>query len=452
MNGLRSASNALGRDNYLAGAGAAWFAYFMTVALMLFDYADRQVIVSLFPFLKSDWRLSDKELGALVSTVSVTVALAGVPIALLADRTSRVKSIAVMATLWSLAAASCMFVRSFAQLFVARSLVGLGEAGYGSVGAALIASHFPARMRGTVLAGFFAAASIGAVIGVALGGTIASRWGWQAAFGLVGIPGVALALLYLTVQDYGTTTRSAHDVRGLHSLVRAFASLASSRTLRWVCIGAAAQLIVVSSVWAWLPSFLNRYAGISPEHAAVRSALVVLIGAAGSLFWGAVVDRAGASRSGRRLRLLAALCLPTFALLPLAFGPGSSSAAHPLTAFTLIAVGGFVMTCTVGPAAAVVLDVVDPALRATGASVLSIFQNLFGLAVGPLLAGVLSDHWGLATALSVVPAFSLLAAASFLMASGSYEGELAQDGRQPRSLASEECCPGVSACTHKALT
>ena len=83
-------------------------------------------------------------------------------------------------------------------------MVGLGEAGYGSVGAALIASHFPSRMRGALLAGFFASASVGSVLGVMLGGVIASRWGWQAAFGVVGVPGLVLALLYLKVRDYRT--------------------------------------------------------------------------------------------------------------------------------------------------------------------------------------------------------------------------------------------------------
>jgi MFS transporter, Spinster family, sphingosine-1-phosphate transporter len=426
MNRLGRAATAPGRGSDLAGAGAAWFAYAMTVGLMLFDYADRQVIVSLFPFLKADWQLSDKELGALVSVVSVTVALAGIPVALLADRTSRVRSIAAMATLWSLAAASCMFVRSFAQLFAARALVGLGEAGYGSVGAALIASHFPARLRGTLLAGFFASASIGSVIGVALGGAIASRWGWQSAFGLVGIPGLALALLYLTVRDYRTQQLPSEDSRGVpmaRSLGAALASLAGSRTLRWVCFGAAAQLIVVSSVWAWLPSFLNRYGGLSPGRAAVRAALIVLIGAAGSLVWGAVVDRLGASQGRRKLRILAALCLPTLVLLPVAFSAGSSFAARPVSGFALLAAGGFVMTCTVGPVAAVVLDVVHPSLRATGAAVLSMFQNLLGLAVGPMIAGALSDRWGLAPALTAMPAFSLVAAVAFLVAARSYARE-----------------------------
>jgi predicted MFS family arabinose efflux permease len=77
-------------DSYLFGPRQAWFAFVMTIGLMIFDYVDRQVIVSLFPHLKAEWSLSDKQLGALVSVVSVTVAIAGIPVALFADRVSRV--------------------------------------------------------------------------------------------------------------------------------------------------------------------------------------------------------------------------------------------------------------------------------------------------------------------------------------------------------------------------
>ena len=171
-------------DSYLFGRKQAWFAFAMTVALMLVDYIDRQVIVSLFPHLKAEWDLSDKQLGGLVSVVSITVAVGAMPIALWADRRSRVKSIFVMATVWSLACISCMFTRNYGQLLAARAVVGVGEAGYGSVGSALIASHFPARMRGMLMASFFAAGSFGSVLGVmlgALGGSvIRGLFKWEA--------------------------------------------------------------------------------------------------------------------------------------------------------------------------------------------------------------------------------------------------------------------------------
>jgi MFS family permease len=418
------------RDGYLVGRGAAWFAFAMTLALLMVDYIDRQVIVSLFPYLRAEWHLSDKQLGALVSVVSITVALGAIPVALFADRASRVKSIVAMATVWSIATISCMFTRSYGALFAARSMVGLGEAGYGSVGAALIASHFPSRMRGGLMAAFFAAASVGSVLGVMLGGVIAHEYGWKAAFGVVGIPGLVLALLYFFVPDYETvdlTPRLDRATRSAGNAVRAIGdALLRTRTMLWVCIGAAAQLVVVSALWAWLPSFLNRTQGLAPDVAAKQAALVVLCGAVGSVVWGVVVDKVGARRPRAKLAALAVLCIASMVVLGAAFAAKSGAPQQ----FALIAAGGFLATCTVGPVSAIVIDVIHPGIRATGASVLALFQNLFGLAAGPFIAGALSDVWGLERALSFTPLFSVLSALALLMAARTYEGDL-QRLREP---------------------
>jgi len=117
------------KDGYLFGPRQAWFAYAMTIGLMLFDYIDRQVIVSLFPHMKKEWGLSDKQLGALVSMVSITIAACALPVSLVADRVSRVKSIVAMAIVWSIASISCMFTRNYSALLAARAVVGVGEAG-----------------------------------------------------------------------------------------------------------------------------------------------------------------------------------------------------------------------------------------------------------------------------------------------------------------------------------
>lgn len=418
------------QDGYLFSRGQAWFAFAMTLALMVFDYLDRQIIVSLFPYIKAEWGLSDKQLGALVSVVSVTVALGALPVALYADRVSRVRSIVAMATIWSLATLSCMGARAYGQLLAARAVVGLGEAGYGSVGAALIASHFPSRMRGALLAAFFASASVGSVLGVMLGGWIAARWGWQAAFGVVGAPGLLLALLYLKVRDYDTV-QLAPDLQAkrqsLGAAIKHIAQvLARTRTMLWVCIGGAAQLIVVSALWSWLPSFLNRVHGVAPAQAGAKAAIVVLCGAVGAVFWGAVIDRAG-HRAGtlqprRKLTVMALLCLAAMVVLVAAF----ALPLVPARQFALIAIGGFLATCTVGPVSAIVIDVIHPGVRATGSSVLALFQNLFGLAAGPFLAGLLSDAWGLVPALTAMPLFAIVAAAAFLLAARSYASDKAR--------------------------
>jgi MFS transporter, Spinster family, sphingosine-1-phosphate transporter len=407
-------------DKFLFGPGTAWFAYGMTVALMVFDYVDRQVIVSMFPFLKAEWNLSDKELGLLVSAISVTIAVFGVPVAWIADRVSRVRSIVAMAVLWSIACISCMFAQNYAQLLAARAVVGLGEAGYGSVGAAMVAAHFPQRMRSGVLGGFFASASVGSVLGVILGGVIAARFGWQAAFGVVGIPGLVLALLYLFVRDYKTVeAKSASAAENAPTRRSMLGSIFRSSTVRWVCIGAAAQLIAVSALWSWLPSFLNRTYGVAPDKAGMQAALVVLAGALGSLVLGVVVDRAGVRNASGKFLAVATLSLLSMVTLMFAFGSRHVGIELAQTAqFCAILLGGFLATCTVGPAASIVLDVVHPGVRSTGASVLSLFQNLLGLAIGPFIGGMLSDAIGLDDALALTPLACIVAAASFIMARG----------------------------------
>jgi MFS transporter, Spinster family, sphingosine-1-phosphate transporter len=265
---------------------------------------------------------------------------------------------------------------------------------------------------------------VGSVLGVVLGGVIAARWGWQAAFGVVGVPGVVLALVYLKVRDYKTvdlTPALAAATGSTASTAKFIAkALVQSPTMLWVCLGGAAQLIVVSAVWAWLPSFLNRVHDVAPDRAGIQAALVVLCGAAGSIVWGAVVDRSGARRLRNKLYTMAALCVASLAVLAPSFAATPSFGVQ----FALIAAGGFLMTCTVGPVSAVVADVVHPGVRATGLSVLALAQNLFGLAAGPFVTGVLSDLYGLQTALALVPAFGLLAAAFFVLAARSYEADV----------------------------
>src|SRR5262245_26787648 len=139
----------------------------------------------------------------------------------------------------------------------------------------MVAAHFPQRMRGGLLGGFFASASIGSVLGVVLGGVIAAKFGWQAAFGIVGIPGLFIALLYLRVKDYKTVSTDGGNAGNKPTGKRAmFLSIFRSATVRWVCIGAAAELIAVSALWSWLPSFLNRTYGIAPDKAGMQAALV----------------------------------------------------------------------------------------------------------------------------------------------------------------------------------
>ena len=185
----------------------------LTVALMLSDYMTRSVINSVLPDLKLEWALDDSQLGLLVSIVPLIVGIAAWPVALLADRWGYVKSITAMASIWCVATVLCGLTQNHSQMLMARAAVGLGEAGYGAVGAAVLSSVFPAARMSAVLGAFQAAAVFGTVLGVVAGGVIGARHGWQAPFLWVG--GASLLLVVLFPLFVRETPRSAFGASGV---------------------------------------------------------------------------------------------------------------------------------------------------------------------------------------------------------------------------------------------
>jgi MFS transporter, Spinster family, sphingosine-1-phosphate transporter len=384
-------------------------------ALMVLDFADRQVVVATFPALQAEWALSDAQLGTLVSVVSVTVGLGAFPAALLVDRWSRVRAIALMGVVWSLAAAAAGAAQSFGQLLAARAAIGAGEAGYGSAAGALLATMFPPARRATVLGAFQAAAPLGATLGVVLGGVVAARWGWRAAFWLFVPPGLAVALLFLRVRDYPTARLNLPA--GAPAAVGVLRELFRARSGWAGYTGGAVQLVVLSTLYTWLPSQLHRAYGMPVDRAAAATALVILAGFAGMIGFAHVADRAAVRRPRARLLVPAGLAVLTAGLLTTAFAVMVPGAAQ----FLLILAGGATLTAAVGPVSAVVVDVVHPALRATAISTLAVVQNLVGLAVGPVLAGWLSDRYGLTAALALLPLLCVVSATTFWYGSRTYE-------------------------------
>jgi MFS family permease len=132
-------------EGYLFSKAYTYYIFLLLWLLYFFDYIDRMVVVSLFPFLKADWGLTDAQCGAMVSAVYWAIILFSFPISILIDRWSRKKSIGIMAVLWSLATAACAFTRNFGQLFAARAAIGIGEAGYAPGGTAMISALYPEK-------------------------------------------------------------------------------------------------------------------------------------------------------------------------------------------------------------------------------------------------------------------------------------------------------------------
>jgi MFS family permease len=173
-----------------------WLVFALAFGLLISDYMARQVLNAVFPLLKAEWSLSDTQLGWLSGVVALMVGLLTIPLSLIADRWGRVRSLTVMAILWSLATLLCAAAQSYGQMLTGRLLVGVGEAAYGSVGIALVISVFPSSMRATLTSAFMAGGLFGQVLGVAVGGEIAADHGWRAAFLAIGLAGLVLAIAF----------------------------------------------------------------------------------------------------------------------------------------------------------------------------------------------------------------------------------------------------------------
>lgn len=187
-------------------APSAWYRYYV-LAILIFVYTlnfvDRQIIGILAAPLKAHFELTDQQFGLLggIAFASVYSTLA-IPLAWLADRSSRVWIMTGALTVWSGFTALCGIAGSFGQLFLFRMGVGVGEAGGVAPAYSLIADYFPPHQRARAMAGFAFGIPLGTAGGTLIGGLLAVKYGWQTAFIVVGILGVLVApILRLTVKD-----------------------------------------------------------------------------------------------------------------------------------------------------------------------------------------------------------------------------------------------------------
>jgi MFS family permease len=178
------------------GAGAyAAYALGLLTLINLLNYTDRNVIFALFEHIKGELALSDQQLGWLGSAYVIVLSLAALPLGVISDLRSRRAVIAFGVGLWSAFTVLGAAVTRFWQLLCCRSMVGVGEAGYGPAAQALIAELFRGRRRAFAIGIYSVGMVFGGVLGIWLGGVLAERYGWRAAFVAVGVPGFVLALL-----------------------------------------------------------------------------------------------------------------------------------------------------------------------------------------------------------------------------------------------------------------
>jgi MFS family permease len=406
------------RIGYLFSKNYSNYVFILLFLLYLFDYADRMVVNSMFTSIQKDWLISDTQCGWLVSVIYLAIGILTFPVSILVDRWSRTKTIGIMAIVWSLATAMCAITGSYVQLFMARIMIGFGEAGYAPGGSALISGMYPLEKRSKMMGLWNASIPLGSAIGVGMGGIIAQSLGWKHAFGIVAVPGLIIAILFLFVKDYKTVDLSFIDKSNnkikmeKKDMIREFLSKPS---VLFTYFGMAAVVFVTTAIIVWLPKYFEIERHMEPKTAGSLAGSVMLLALIGAPLGGTLIDKWRKSEPRARLLFPAMSTLVSGILLfiSLALLKGSGQL------ITLFIFGILIMTFIAG-AAAVTQDVIHPGLRATSYAIAVAVQNLLGSFTAPIVLGKISDLSNIKTALSILPFVLMIGALLFYIGSRYY--------------------------------
>jgi MFS family permease len=402
---------------YNISSGQRTYIFVLLCLLYFFDALDRYIVSSLFPFIKKEFLLSDVQSGMLVATVYWSLVILVVPVSILIDRWSRKKMISFMGILWSVASMACGFAQNFAQLFTARTFLGAGEAGYGAGGTAMITGMYRVDKRALMFGIFAATAFVANAAALALGGFIAVRWGWRAAFGITAVPGLLIAILFLFVKDYKTVELVKTVKEGAEKIKMKAGDAAReflrTPTLYLTYLAMGMGQFVSVAVITWLPSYFNRTAGIPMDQAGMKAASVMMMVVIGAPLGGYLCDYF-VKKTGLKSRLyFGTIGLMVAAVLAfVSFWLTQGTVQHVfLMAMALV-------TITFAVAATIVTqEVIHPGLRAISAGLSVIVANLLGGSLAPVVIGAISDAYDLPTAMKILPAFLVVAAVLLFIAS-----------------------------------
>ncbi len=381
-----------------------WYSVGILTLAYILSYIDRQALFLMVGPIRRDLNISDTEfslLGGLAFVVFYT--LMGIPIAWFADRVHRARLIAAAIAFWSIATATCGLARNFGHLFMARVGVGVGEAALTPAAFSMISDMFPKSRLGKAIGIYSSGVFIGVGLSFIVGGVLIDylelRGGlampllghlssWQAAFLIIGLPGVIVAGLMLTVREPSRPMSPlglASQPKFAHTLLYFRQNL---KTFLLHFLGFATLAMVFYSVISWGPEYFIRIHGMS------RTQIGTFLGTAAAVFGGAGIICGGMmsdylSQRGypdapvRTAAVSAALLLPLSIVAPLI--------PDPFWSMILFCPLLFFASVPFGPAAVALQTATPPHMRAQISSFYLFFANLIGLGIGSTATALITD-------------------------------------------------------------
>lgn len=433
---------------------SAWYAVALCMLISSIAVLDRQILSLLVDPIKSDLAITDIQFSLLTGLAfSLFYAIAGLPIGAWVDRGSRVVILASGLLVWSLATTVSSLSRSFAFLFVCRSIIGTGEAVLQPATKSLITDLFYGRHLGKAIALVALGSSMGSAVALLVGGALLAKVGdaqyislpllgelrpWQFVLACVGIPGIALApLCLLTLKEPARqrvlVTREGRDAESSYRQLWRFC-LEYRRATLCVILGYATYSMAFQSVLAWGPTFLIRQHGLSASEVGVwlgKATLVtnVLMTLASGWFVDFAVRRGmvdGALRWS-----LGAACL---GVVPALLLPWVADAGVASTLLVLTAVGtsGYVI------GAIPLMQLMPSQLRGKAMVSYLLLNNIVSGICGPFMVAfftdrVFQDPARVGHSLAMVTGASLLVTIGLMTwGRGAYRAAIDAVGRQTR--------------------
>lgn len=357
---------------------------FFVFLISLFNYIDRQALFAVFPLIKEDLSLTDVQLGLLGSAFMLVYMCVAPIIGGLGDRVKRPKIIGISAIVWSIATLFSGLSGTYHHLLAARSVIGVGEAGYGTVSPSYLAEWFPKDVRARVLAIFALAIPVGSAIGYILGGWLGGHFGWREAFYIVSVPGILLGIYFLYFKE--TEERLSKEEKATFS---DYKKLMKNKTFLLICLAESVATFTVGGLAAWMPSFFVRTYEISVAQAGLLfGGLTVIGGLTGTLAGGWFGDKL-------KKKTCRAYFITGFFSLALAapFGVAAVFMKTLAGALAMIFFAEFFVFAYSGPYHAALIEAVPVEVRSMAFAVEIFIIHALGDILSPVLMGKISDSF-----------------------------------------------------------
>lgn len=385
--------------------GYAWYVVFILMLANVSSFIDRQILALLVAPIKRDLHLSDTEISLLMGlSFALFYTLFGVVIGHLADKFNRRNIIIAGVTVWSIMTALCGGINSYSQFFLARMGVGVGEATLGPSAYSMITDYFPksrlSRALSTYSMGVFLGMGIAILIGASLIGGLPTSgtthvpilgdiFHWQMLFIYIGLPGILIALLMLTIREPARKDiQKGGIVENAPSLQEAFAVIWTKRQAYfYLCIATSFTAFVNYGSSAWIPTYFARTFGWQMKEIGLKYGLIVTIcSALGVLAGGWLADKfskQGVTDGKVRVGLISGIGILASSFNFLLSDPNMILLSQIIPAFFI--------ALPFGAAVAAVQEIMPNRVRALASSIFLFFVNIIGLGGGPYIVAFFTD-------------------------------------------------------------